>query len=301
MHSCGHDAHTAMLLAAAERIARSAASLSGTFVFVFQPAEETPGGADDIVASGLLSRLGVTSLVALHAAPGLPVGAVALSPGPILAGSHYFTVTVSGRGSHAAAPHEGDDVPRVTAELVSDLVRLPARRFDAVGKPVVISVTAIATGNAQSANVLPTTAVFSGTLRTFQDISASRTGTPSIKGQVEQFLYERARSLGTDARIAWRPGPPPTVNDGKLYDQAMSGLRRRWPDLTIGPAAPSMFAEDFAFYTPRFPCLYAALGIARDDLGQAPVHTDGFTVHPDALAVGTRLLLELVTPETVAP
>jgi amidohydrolase len=298
MHSCGHDAHAAMLLAAAETIAKAAKGLTGRYVLVFQPAEETAGGADDIVASGILSRLGVSAILALHAAPGLPVGAVDLAPGPILAGSHYFTVTVTGRGSHAAAPQDGDDVPTVTADLISDLVRLPARTFDAVAKPVVISVTSITAGDEHSANVLPTQAVFRGTLRTFQDITAATPGHPSIKGRIEQFLTGRARAAGTEARITWRPGPPPTVNDAGLYDRAVTQLRRHWPALQIGTGKPSMYAEDFAYYTPHVPALYAGLGTAKGKLGLAPVHTDGFTVHPDALTVGVRLLLEFASLDT---
>lgn len=298
MHSCGHDAHAAMLLAAAEAIAQAPEGLKGRIVFLFQPAEETAGGADDVVASGLLTRLGVSALYALHSAPGLPVGSVDLAPGPILAGSQYFTVTVTGRGSHAAAPQDGDDVPAVTADLITGLVHLPARRFDAVDSPVVVSVTSIQAGDPHSANVLPGTATFGGTLRSFRDITVPAAGQPAIRAQLEQFLHERARSLGTEARMAWRPGPPPTVNDATLYGRAVEGLRRRWPALHLGTARPSMFAEDFAFYTPHVPCLYAALGIARDTLGQAPVHTDGFTVHPDALAVGTRLFLEFASQES---
>ncbi|MET0530359.1 MAG: M20/M25/M40 family metallo-hydrolase [Microvirga sp.] len=141
MHNCGHDVHAAVLLATARYVATHRELFVGKLVFLFQPAEETAGGADDIVREGVLDRLGVEKTFALHAAPGMPVGTIGISAGSTLAGSNYFTLTLKGRGSHAAAPFEGNDLPLVASHFVEALVQLPARRVDIANRPMVISVT----------------------------------------------------------------------------------------------------------------------------------------------------------------
>lgn len=110
MHNCGHDVHAAVLLGTAALVRANAAHFNGKIVFLFQPAEEIAGGADDIVKDRILEQRHVERIFALHAAPGMPVGTVGLSEGAILAGSNYFTLTLKGRGSHAAAPQDGGDV-----------------------------------------------------------------------------------------------------------------------------------------------------------------------------------------------
>lgn len=290
MHNCGHDAHTAILLGAAEVLMKQRAELTGKIVFLFQPAEEVAGGADDIVADGALDRLGVQAVYALHAAPGLPVGAFQLSPGPVLAGSNSLDVTVTGKGSHAAFPHEGDDVVIATAKIAAGLTTLPARKLDVVARPCVISVAYFNAGDPKSRNVLPTTASFGGTLRSYEDIDRRFEGQPSIRELAEGYVAAAAQAQQLKATVTLKKGSPPTLNDEALYDATLKELRAAWPAVKIEASRRGMAAEDFSYYTAKYPCLYFSWGIAKDEFGSEGVHTDKFTIHPDAFAYGIKLM-----------
>lgn len=211
MHNCGHDAHAAILLGTAELLFSKKDKVSGKIIFLFQPAEETPGGADDIVRDGILPRLGVQRIFAAHSAPGLAVGTISLAPGPSLAGSNYFNVKLTGRGSHAAVPYEGDDVLLLATHLVQQLSLLPARRVDIANRPLVVSVTKFVADGCAS-NALPTTAEIHGTVRAFEDPVSETTGL-----SLEQMLHDEVTRFAAANRISadwtFHVGSPPTVND----------------------------------------------------------------------------------------
>lgn len=285
MHSCGHDAHAAILLNAAQALSEEHSGLRGTIVFLFQPAEETPGGADDVVRDGLLKRLGVSSIFALHCAPGLPVGKFELYRGPVLAGSNYFSVVVHGRESHAATPQEGDDVLLAAAKLVRDLAELPARHVDSVHDPTVVSITCFSAGDSQARNVLPRQAVFEGTIRSFHPLAEGVEGRPPFEKILRERLERLSAVYHVESTLDLRRGAPVTVNSEALYDELMPQLKHALSD-TLRQGDRYLFSEDFAYYTETLPALYFSLGIAKDGLGNEPVHTSRFSVHPDALQRG---------------
>jgi len=294
MHNCGHDAHAAILLGAADALFRGRERLTGRIVFVFQPAEETRGGADDIVNEGILERLGVQAIFAQHAVSRMPVGTVSASPGPTMAGSNSFTITVTGGQSHAAQPFRGGDVAVAAARIAAAVAELPARRLDILGRPAVISVAYLQAGTADQVNVLPDSAVVRGTIRAFEDVEApGPAGEPSIAALVRQQADGMAAALGVAAHVTVVKGSPPTVNDPALFDAVVGRLRTAWPGTVDTSPYRGMFSEDFAFYTAKVPSLYFGLGISKDGLGDVDVHQPGFTIHPDALEAGIRLLVSL--------
>ncbi len=294
MHNCGHDAHAAMLLGAAQVITRHPAAFAGRVVFVFQPAEEIKGGADDIVADGLLERLGVQAVFAQHVAPNLPVGTVAFTSGPTLAGSNYFTITLRGQGSHAAVPFEGADLPLVAAKVTEALASLAARQVDVLNQPAVISVTQIQTGSARALNVVPNEAVVAGTIRAFVDVDEAGAGDgPSLRARIEQVLAGITSAYGASYDLALRKGSPPTRNDVALEQAVLPQVNAAWPGVLQMSTERGMFSEDFSYYTASFPCLYFGLGVTGPDGAAGGVHSASFALDPAALEVGTRWLVEV--------
>jgi amidohydrolase len=292
MHNCGHDVHAAILLATAKYVATHKARYAGKIVFLFQPAEEVAGGADDIVAEGVLDKLGVKTLYALHSAPGMPVGAIAVSPGAMLAGSNYFTLKLTGRGSHAAAPHDGDDLPVVAADFVEALARLPARQLDIANRPVVISVTKVV-AESGGPNILPASAELSGTIRAFEPLTVAPEGGEAIETIIRRTIDGLAAAHGVRAEWSLRVGSPATVNDPSLYADTLPALQAAWPGRIDTRPSRGMFSEDFAYYTADRPAFYVSLGVAKGGLGEGGVHTADFTIHPDALEAGVRLMTTL--------
>jgi amidohydrolase len=289
MHNCGHDVHAAMLLGVANILRRNVNALAGTIVFVFQPAEETPGGADDLVRDGILMNLGVQKIFAQHVAPGLPVGTISIAPGTLLAGSSYFSIRLTGKGSHAASPWEGDDVGLLAAQLAQELSYLPARHIDIANRPAVISITRlIADGGAS--NALPSQAELSGTLRAFEDPTEAPAGQPALAELMRTTVERFAAGQGIEAAWTFHAGSPPTTNNKKLFDETIGTLSKAWSTGLNTVPSRGMFSEDFAFYTRYHPALYFGLGISGGGFGTAGVHTREFTIHPDTLQAGTRLM-----------
>jgi len=292
MHNCGHDAHAAMLLGAAKHIAANRRNFRGRTAFVFQPAEETAGGADDIVASGVLQKLGVQAVFAQHCAPKMPVGRIQLVRGTPLAGSTGFNLLLQGKESHAATPYAGSDLTLVAARFIGELTTLPARRMDIANRPMVISVTQMST-NAQTRNGLPSEVELRGTIRAFENLETPPEDVISISNLLRERIANLAAANDVDATLTLTRGSPPTRNDDVLFDTVYPPLKRIWGTSLSSPVWRGMFSEDFAFFSESFPALYFSLGIMRDGLGEADTHSRDFTLHPDALDVGTALLVSL--------
>ena len=281
MHACGHDGHSAMLLAAAKRLAAERAH-AGRVVLCFQPAEEGGHGARVMIGEGLLDRFGVDEVYAMHNQPGLPVGAFATRSGPMLAAGDRFTLTLRGRGGHAAAPHLANDPVVAQAQLVSALQSIASRRTDPLGQTVV-SITWVSAGSPDALNVIPAEVRLGGSIRALD---------PETRAANERHFREIAAGVaatfGMEADVDWRPGYPVTVNDPAAAQAASAAARA--VGTVDADCPPEMGSEDFAYMLERRPG--ALMWIGNGD--SAGLHNPGYDFNDDAILPGMRYWLELV-------
>jgi amidohydrolase len=211
-----------------------------------------------------------------------------------MAGSFYFSALIKGKGAHAALPHEGDDVILASTKITQAISYFPARRLDVVQRPCVVSVTQIQAGNAEAKNVLPAEATIGGTIRSYENIEKPFGKERAIKDLFQALINDIAKAEGVEATIDIRNGAPPCINSQQLYDKALPLLRKEMPNISFTQSAPSMTSEDFAYYSEKIPSLYFGLGVEKGNFGSAGVHTDTFTLNPDSLPLGVRLLVSIV-------
>jgi metal-dependent amidase/aminoacylase/carboxypeptidase family protein len=226
----------------------------------------------------------------MHSVDGMAVGTISICPGFIMAGSNYFTIGIKGMGSHAALPFKGDDIPIVLSELVKGMGEIPARKMDISQRPCVISTTYMETGKTNALNVLPDSAQFKGTIRAYEDLDSSYSGQPPIKTIIETYLNQSCLPRNIRYKLVIEKGSPPSLNDPKLYDSVVLKLQATFSGKIDTSPYKGMTAEDFAYYTNEVPCLYFGLGVAKDTLGFAGIHTNEFSVHPDSFQFGIELM-----------
>jgi amidohydrolase len=291
MHACGHDGHTATLLATAAVLKEIARDLPVCVKFLWQPAEEGGGGADRLIQAGALDgRIGprVDAIFGLHGWPGLKVGMVATKPGALLAATDQFVATFEGRGCHGAFPHLGTD-PIVTAcEAVLNLQQFVSREMDPT-EPAVVTVGTIHAGTAT--NIIPDVATIEGTARTLTEPARQRVGRA-----IERRCRGIASANACDLRFQWEHGYPPTINDPAMADYVAAVAREAvGPDRYFPIPRPSMGGEDFAYYLQKVPGCFFLVGVDPPDCDRyPPLHSDRYDFTDAAIGVGVRMFVELV-------
>ncbi|TNC71435.1 M20 aminoacylase family protein [Rubellimicrobium roseum] len=279
-HACGHDGHTAMLLGAARYLAETR-NFAGTAVLLFQPAEEQGGGGQVMVQEGVLDRFAVQQVYAMHIAPGTPLGEFATTPGPIMAAVDDFSITLRGRGGHAAYPHDATDPIPGACALVGALQTIASRNADPM-KQLVVSVTQVHAGSAY--NVIPEEAMVSGTIRSYDKALHAL-----ARRRLEEIVHGHAAAFDLGAQIDIIEGYPPTVNDPDRTAFAAE-VAREVAGRVDTAMVPEMGAEDFSFMLEARPGAFLFLGN-----GDTPMcHHPAFDFDDRALPVGASTFARLI-------
>jgi amidohydrolase len=289
MHACGHDAHMAMAIGAAVVLAKIKDRLCGNIKFVFQPAEEGPGGAKPMIEAGVMEQPKVDYALGCHLWPGSPEGTIGVKAGPIMAAMNRFDIRIFGSGGHGAMPHLCVDALEVGTQVVSALQRIVSRHMDPL-KPCVVTIGAFHAGKAF--NIIPGEAELCGTTRTF-DLEVWN----SWEERIRKIVQGVCDSMGARFELKFEFGYPPTINDPFMAD-----LVRRCAEKVVGKSnvlepEPTMGGEDMSYYLQKAKGCFFFLGVGRP--GCAPLHNERFDFNEELLLLGVetygRTALELLT------
>ena len=264
MHACGHDAHTAIGLTVAKILAEKRDSLAGTVKFVFQPAEEGQGGAELMVAEGVLENPSPDYAFGVHVWNDLEVGKFGITPGPAMAGAEVFKVVITGKGGHGAAPHKSVDPVLAASQVVTALQSITSRNVAPL-ESAVVTVGSIHGGTAF--NIIPPEVELQGTIRTF---------TKEVRGlvlkRIEQITTGVAEAMGCSAEIEINPVTPAVLNNRELAGKALSAARNLFPEAEVKDDIQTMGSEDFAFMMDDIPGCYIFVGSANAEEGLDAMH-----------------------------
>ena len=291
MHACGHDGHTAMLLAAAQHFAKNR-NFDGTVYLIFQPAEEGGGGAREMIKDGLFEKFPMDAVFGMHNWPGMQVGKFAASSGPVMASSNEFKITIRGKGGHAALPHNGVDPVPVACQMVQAFQTIISRNKRPIDAGV-ISVTMIHTGEAT--NVVPDSCEIQGTVRTFTlellDL---------IERRMKVVAENTCAAFEASCDFEFVRNYPPTINHAAETEFARSVMTEMVGAANVLEFEPTMGAEDFSYFLLEKPGCYFLIGNGdgshRDGghgMGPCMLHNPSYDFNDDLIPLGATLWVNM--------
>jgi amidohydrolase len=288
MHACGHDNHMAIVLGAATALAGMREQLPGTVKFIFQPAEEGPGGAEPMVKAGVLKNPDVNAVFGLHVFP-FPAGHIVYRSGPLMASADEFTVEITGKQTHGAVPWGGVDPIVIGAQIVTAFQSIVSRQVNIAEAPAVVTIGKFVGGN--RSNIIPDTVEMVGTVRAFDEGERAK-----IRQRIEAIATHYAEASGAKAKVTFGFGYPVTRNDPALTERMVPTLKRVAGDAQVSVGPLTGTAEDFSFYQREVPGLFFFLGVtppSQDNKTVASNHSPLFFADESALPVGVRAMTHL--------
>jgi len=288
MHGCGHDGHTTMLLAAARYLAETRA-FDGTVTLIFQPGEEGYAGGRAMIEDGLFERFPADQIYALHNWPGLPVGKIAVRPGPMMAAADRITIDIDGKGGHGAHPHQSIDPVLVAGHIITAAQSIVSRNVSPIDTAVV-SLCAMHAGHPGAMSVIPRTAQLVGTVRTFKAATQDM-----IERRLSELVPSIAAAFGASATLKYERVYPATINttaEARFAADVAGDVVGR--ENVVHDLDPSMGSEDFSFMLQRRPGAYARLGQGGIG-GAAPcfLHDSRYDFNDSVIPIGAGYLAAL--------
>ncbi len=281
MHACGHDGHMAMLLAFAEHVSLLD-TVEETIVFIFQPAEEGPGGAKVMLEEGVFTDFNVKKVFGLHLFPGLDEGIVGIKDGPMLARNAEFDFEINGVSAHGAQPQQGKDAVLAASALVVSLNQIVSRYIDPL-EPAVITTGTINGGEAR--NIIANKVLISGTIRAFNDEVFE-----TLKAKITDMTKAVETGYGVNIKGGIVDYYPAVINDSDLYKLVKSALDEK----NVALLKPYMFSEDFAFYQRAVPGIFSFIGSRNEKKGYVhPLHSNYFNFDESILMNGLNYYIDV--------
>ena len=278
MHACGHDGHMAMVLGAVTVLNKIKDNLKGTIKFLFQPAEEGPGGAQPMIDQGVMENPTVDYAIGCHLWPAIAEGTIGVKAGPLMAAMDRFDLRIIGRGGHGAMPHLCVDALEVGTQVVNALQRIVSRQMDPL-QPLVVTVGSFHAGS--TSNVIPGEAEICGTTRTFD-----RDIWNTWPERLDKIIGGVCESMGASYELNYSQGYPPLLNDADMAQVVATCAAKVVGKENVIEPESTMGGEDMAFYLEKAKGCFFFLGVGRE--GCAPIHNSRFDFNEDVLLLGVE-------------